>query len=345
MTLTFISNKYKIIPLRIKIGNHMTKKEFYKLKIEECLKKSSHSIINLKNNFKYINKPKWSEHSFYEALMELLKENAIVISGYDLENHIMKKDRMKKDRRQSFKQDWVELDWIKSEQTQILALLNLMEDSDIEKTKKAKVDIFASFKTKFIQYTNQEMIFYNTICSKVVSVSIKEWIKIKHDEIDKQMLNPSFHDPDNLDFMTYIYEELDRYQKESENNPNAEMWHLKGLTQDELNEINILNGQSYREGVGVDEDRYFPMYYPNSTTVKQYLNKLNVLKPVKSEEEIRRIFNRILFFVNTHENYNFMKQSFALALSHEEESTEFFEQFLNYANPRLEKLKKAIGIR
>ena len=40
-----------------------------------------------------------------------------------------------------------------------------------------------------------------------------------------------------------------------------------------------------------------------------------------------------------------MKQSFALAMSDEQDSSEFFELFVNYDTPSIKKLKKELGIK
>lgn len=49
----------------------------------------------------------------------------------------------------------------------------------------------------------------------------------------------------------------------------------------------------------------------------------------KTSEAIRAIFRRILFFINAHENYNFMRNSFSWALSDGEDSLEWFELFIS----------------
>jgi len=311
----------------------MLKIEEYKLEIESYLKKSSHSLTSL--YIEITGKPelKGNTKSFFEAVIQLLKMNKIVVTGYDFDNHILNASR-----HQTLMGKWIVVEWVKTEQTQILALLNHMDKSDPNNVKKDKEKVFASFTNKFRQFRKQELVLYNKICSKVVSVSLKEWIKLVEDEMDKLMLNPSYYDPDNINYMMSVEEDMRNYRARLNNKPNAEIWYLKGLSQDELDEIKKFNDKPYR-WVWDDKEVYFPLYYPNSTTVTKYLDQLNAFKPEKSKEEVRRIFNRILFFVNTHENYNFMKQNFALALSDEEESTEFFELFINNTNPALEKLK------
>ena len=85
--------------------------------------------------------------------------------------------------------------------------------------------------------------------------------------------------------------------------------------------------------------------YSGSYTLKQFLEEKNIIEPkILSDDKIVKIFNRILFYVNSHENYKFMKQSFALALSDEEDSMEYFELFINNATPSLKKLEMELGI-
>jgi hypothetical protein len=66
-----------------------------------------------------------------------------------------------------------------------------------------------------------------------------------------------------------------------------------------------------------------------------------------SEEDQYEAFNRILFYVNTHENYEVLKNHLSFALSDRENSLDYFELFLNLAlnQPRYLKFQKDLGIK
>jgi hypothetical protein len=87
-------------------------------------------------------------------------------------------------------------------------------------------------------------------------------------------------------------------------------------TAKELKEMMLL------KDISVDED--------DSWTTDIFLEKKGIFMPeTKTSEAIRAIFRRILFFINAHENYNFMRNSFSWALSDEEDSLEWFELFIS----------------
>jgi len=350
----------------------MTKKEGYKEKIENYLRESSQSVNILKKKFKNKKNSAWSEHSFNEALMELLEENKVAITGYDFANHITKDGR-----KQSLKPDWVELEWIISERTHIVIMLNLMENSDLEQAKKDKDKIKDIFKKKFNQYLKQDIDFYDKICEKVISLPLSEGIEKAENYLNKIVNHQQSHqDPFIQNCSVFLGHFKKEYSPHNSNHalkvlieslkneikvhkeqfnkcPNSILWQLKGLTIDEYNKIYEINGQDTRRekriiigpGAGnfplYDSDNFYDPEHP-----ELYLKDLNVEEPIeKSNDEIIRIFNRLLFFVNTHENYKFMKQSFALAMSDEQDSSEFFELFVNYDTPSIKKLKKELGIK
>lgn len=123
----------------------MSKKPKYTSDIENILKKESLNLENLYNIVTGIKKYTNSNKPFFGALMQLLKENKIVISGYDFNIHDVKDGRI-----QSFIPKGLKLEWVKREQTEILSLLHQMEDlSDLENVKMAKNQILEIFTLKF----------------------------------------------------------------------------------------------------------------------------------------------------------------------------------------------------
>lgn len=171
---------------------------------------------------------------------------------------------------------------------------------------------------------------------------LREWIKIKDERLNEYLQEQAFHDdPEEAEYnQIHFYNEIQELQEYLDKNPDAILMQFKNLKKNEISEINKFSGES---SLYAHEDANFPIYYPNNTyKPEQHLKQLNIFEPVKTEDNIRKIFNRTIFFVNTHENYKFLKQNFALALSDEEESMEFFELFINNINPSLKKLKNEL---
>lgn len=62
-----------------------------------------------------------------------------------------------------------------------------------------------------------------------------------------------------------------------------------------------------------------------------YLNQFNIIAGKMSEEDLVELFNMVLFFVSTHENYKVLKHHLAFALSDEKDSLKWFERFILFA--------------
>jgi hypothetical protein len=247
-----------------------------------------------------------------------------------------------------------------------------MDSNDISKRESAKTKLKNTFKKKFEQYQKQDRDFYDNVRAKVVSLPLNEGIKCAEDDLDRSLnlyIGPS-HSPfvSNLDrvfmgafqkeydprhshraysvIITGLKKEIKMHKEQFNKYPNSVLWQLKGLTLDEFNKISKFDQKEKNIIIG-DETRKFTLYNAETSyTSEQYLNELNISEPItKSLDETNRIFHRILFFVNTHENYKFLKQTFALALSDEQDSMEFFKLFMNYTTPPLKKFKNVLGIK
>ena len=319
----------------------MSKRSKYESKIELTLEKSSHNLKKLYYSVTGIHKFKSGDKAFFEALMPLIKENKIIISGYDFDVHDLKDNRI-----QSFKKEGVELEWIKKTwQTEIFSLLNQMDTlTDLEKVKEVKLKLRKMFTKKFRQYEKQEIIFYEGISKKVISGTLNDWIIEAEVELNK--MQSKFNGTHNKNSLTNIFkDEIRRYKELLDLYPNALMWKLQGLTQEEYNKILKLdmNPELKIGEVAKKKALDIPlMDNDRSFTIKSFLEEKTIIKiEEKSTEMVNKLFNKILFFIYSHENYKFMKQNFALALSDDEDSLEWFELFIN-KNTNIQPLKERL---
>ncbi|MDY9924399.1 hypothetical protein [Methanobacterium sp.] len=327
----------------------MTKKEIYLLKIKKELKNSSYNLETLYKKVKGIKKFNSRDTPFYSALMELILENKVFVNGYDFDVHNVKDDRI-----QSFKKNGVKLEWIKTEQTDVLLLLNLLESSDPNKVKEAKKKLIEYFNRKIEQFEKQEIEFWEMMKSNVLSMPLKDAIK----DLNYELESLETKNPENK-LVTHQKNDLIKrkayFQKYYDKNKNLNVWYFDKLTKQDLHKsLNIelsknnpkpreLGNNSIILGRTLEERPYttyeaarmierssFPVIANRENWGSEdFLKEKNIYKPKKmSSEEKRTHFNKLLFFVNTHENYNFMKNSFALALSDEEDSSDWFDLFI-----------------
>ena len=283
----------------------MSKKELYKSKILYNLRNSS---PNLKKLFTEVtNKTKFtsSDNPFYEALIELLDENKIAISGYDINVH-----NVKTKRKQSLMKEGIIFELIRTEQTDIMIYFNQLKDP--KKIKTAKKALHSCFKKKLAEFIKPEIELYENIKSKVLyndrPDGTKEWfIDLNIDEAT-EILGIQGYKPKNPDFTDSVH-----YPSVK----NGKI--VKGYTPDQAVRIFSLN-ESLIDDKG-------------SWSVEDFLEKKMIKKPKDlTDYQLNSIFNRLLFYVNTRENYNAMINFFSWALSDEEDSVEWFKIFMETYN-------------
>jgi len=309
----------------------MSKKSLYKSEIENTLKKSSHNLEKLYKSVKTVEKFRGNDKPFYGALMDLLKEKKIAISGYDFNIHNVEDGRI-----QSFMKQGVMLEWVKREQTEIFSLLNQMEEPTPSVVKKAKNQLRKIFERKFRQYEKQEIEIYKQI--KVICQPLTEELKEIEAELQEKISEYDGYSGHSLE-ISKLKAQIESVKRSLVKNPNYRVWkiydwektagrsHLKSPT----------SGEQFNSLIVVD--------YDGSYTLEQVLEHEGIFKPEEQTlEDVRTLFNRLLFFVNSHKNYNFMKQSFALALSDEEDSMDWFELFIKNFTTPVRKLKEELEL-
>lgn len=341
----------------------MSKKGKYKFKIEKTLIKSSLSLNKLYKEVTCIEKFNGKDNSFYEALMSLLKNNKIAIVGYDWSAHNVKGDA-KEARIQAFKKEGVKFELIKKEQLDILIMLNHLENQSVEEAKENKIKLEKCFNKKFNQYQDQKQPYWENLKSKSNSMLLKEYITKLEKELSeyidfKELSNNS------LKFQK-LTRDLDTYRAWIKEYPNATVWWLEYLSEEEMEthlefiKLNINQGikiprQSdgkpvlsmplIEAGDDIINFRNTPLIDKDSEwDLNTFLEKKGFLKPEIKEDERKSLFNKMLFFVNSHENYKFMRQCFSWALSDEEDSLEWFKILLNNLNSSYRNLQQTLSI-
>lgn len=336
--------------------NYMPKNPIYSPKIINILEKSSlnlkNLIIEIKIQLNEENK-RFSGKNFHEALIKLLESNKIAISGYDFRVHSVQNDG----RIQSFMKEGVIFELIKTEQTDIISLLNKLESSDIEESKKAKNELFNSFKRKYRQIEKEKEDFYKKITKKVKVTPLKE----KNGDIN-QYPELKHHNAQIWDFdlteedMNKIFNIKDNTSKSNRNKPaTGEVGenivgqvftdplnmpaHIGGIRQKAYTPEELIEELDKRDKEIENRNNIKePLIdLEGKLNIKDFLEQKKILEPKKkSSEEIKTIFNKTFFFINSHENYKFMKQCFAWALSDEQDSIEWF----NMLNEDIYSLKR-----
>jgi hypothetical protein len=272
--------------------------------------------------------------SFYYALNKLLENDKIEIIGYE------KRGKVK----QSFSAH--SFLFSLSERLSYPQAKNFLKnfDSDDDKTRSQLTNVF---KRKYIQFEKQEMELYQEIREKVTSLPLDDWIN-EDKKLLKKLISEYPRDPGYSPEISALKANLAFQNKQLTKYPNARMWKLEGLSLEEYNKILKSNERtkSLRE---TDEKIFSNMFLldkDGNITIEQFLEQKGIFKlEEKTLKEIRSTFNEVLFFINSCDNYNFMQQSFAWALSDEEDSMEWFKLFINNDIFPKEELKDAIGIK
>lgn len=331
--------------------DNMPKKSLYKPKIEKELKKSSHNFKNLYmivKNIKTFNTP---NKSFQEALMNLLQENSISITGYDFTVHAVKDNRY-----QSFKKEGIVFEWVKTEQTYIYALLNQLEsintnilDESSLNHSKLKNKLFQIFNKKYREYEKQEYYFYEEIKNLVTCETSKD--NLNRDKILlKKKLSECEGDPDLSPEISELKDKIENNEKGVKKYPNLRWWIIEG--KENIKKYNnLLKAKGLPTNnvriIGRDDVLAFGDndYYGSNTVEGIFEGLWNIRVEIKTPEEVKSLFNRLLFFIYNHENSNFIKQSFSWALSDEEDSMEWFELFIKVKDLTNKNLRTELGIK
>jgi hypothetical protein len=365
----------------------MSKTQIFSPIIKNILYKKSHNLkelINeskkeLKDNKRFNNK-KFNKNGFYEALTKLLKENKIVLSGYDFNIHNTADNRI-----QSLKKEGIIFEWNKTDHADIYSLLNQMESLDISKSEESKNRLKNCFKRKFREFEKKEEEFFNSLSLRVKFFSAKneyekdlkylnkiaqakyesnkkEWEKHVHPQSKPGEEWKGI--PELKKFLKDLLKLRSKY-KSSEITKKSKLWVIPDLTIDEARKILIKkyskksyfynenellwnmkekDYNSYLEELALDKLFYIDL--DGNLNPDKYL-KIFYSTQKKSDKEIGELFNIILFYINTHENYKSLKHYFSLALSDENGSMDWFELFLNYVqNIRFYlKLQQELGIK
>lgn len=104
---------------------------------------------------------------------------------------------------------------------------------------------------------------------------------------------------------------------------------------EQIANVRIVRSKAKDDGTG----KYF---------TKNFLDEEDFKMPSrKSNSEINRMFNDIIFYINSLENNRFLKNAFSLALSDDEESIDFFKLFLkeNYNSESKTKISEVLNIK
>lgn len=358
----------------------MAKKNKYKEPIKKILFKESLNFKELNyavrkelgmKNIKFTNK------NYLETLINLLKDDEIRIAGYDYAVHDVKDERI-----QSFEREGIIFSLVKKEESDIYLLLNQLENLDYKEVN-AKEELKACFERKYAQYERKELNLYNSLLSRVKSYSaIKEYNKeVKYVnenaqaeyEAKKFQLDGNIHPKTKVGEEWKCFPEFGEHRKKllrvmnyfhsSELTENSKVWRIQDLTRDEAWKITIQkysrNRNIYQSTIwemkeNTLKDLGYEMWKTKMEWVdvegdgdgESYLNRFQFL-PERSLEDIFELFNMILFFINTHENYKSLKHHFAFALSDEIGSMYWFEHFLNYVivEPFHLKFQKELGVK
>ncbi len=177
------------------------------------------------------------------------------------------------------------------------------------------------------------------------SKPLKEWIQETEEKLKvlKSLTTQQKTIDDHIDIFS-LQDKIRIHSKQLLKYPDALIWEFKDITPMEQEKINILNEKFRLHKGNINDLKDLELILNNQYTKERFLEE-NLCGPEKKhDDEIMKIFNSLLFYVNSHENYKFMQQNFALALSEEEESMEFFELFIYKTSPSLKKLENNLGI-
>ena len=344
----------------------MARNPIWKPAILECLKNESQTyeklyeslIIELKNrkhievDRKEMGRGKKYNINYIEGVMKLLDEGKIKISGYLPKNS-------GNDRIQSFRPDNLILGIIKTDQWDILSLLDDLESSNLDEVNKAYGKLKNLFIYKFREFKKIEEDKWNGLKKRVKSKTIIEWIgylefrikKIKNESDYKkwELENPdTIGVPVKYKIIINLEKDLNYYKELIKDSRHAKIWYIDNLDENEIH---------WQLKIHDMETGIKTIYYPDelkkiiSRRMKEQLDingKFDIndetcseiilenagfIKPKKEEiHEIYKRFRDVILYINSIENNKFLKNSFSLALSNEKDAMEWFEYFINISN-------------
>jgi hypothetical protein len=331
----------------------MTNTKIWEPKVEKELKKKSQTFKKLSISISATGHSRKYNKNYIEAVMNLLDQNKIVITGYQSQKSKNSK------RSQSFNPDGLILDVLKKDQWDILSLFNELESTDLKKVKNALTELQNLFRMKFEEFEKKEINYWNKLVDRVESKTIDKLIEHLESEIEKERMgyenwkkvNPNqIENPDEFKTLKKLEKKLERYKKIFNKKRDVKVWYIKDLTKEEI--IRQLEMQNIKSDV---KRIYYPHELENITKLlnEQLYNKnFNTQEKLASEKflenagfkepkkleiyEINKRLRDVLFYISN-ENNKFLKNSFSIALSDEKDALEWFEHFINMSYISLSK--------
>lgn len=248
--------------------------------------------------------------------------------------------------------------------TDIYSLLNQFESSDAATFDESMLELKGIFEKKFRQLESLQKNIWNNLNNNIADpISLKDYI----DVLEDQLLTIDTNDEISNYETAKIKELLSICKAWHNENKNITVWRFKEDYEDNLKEyLEINNSRSSYKQV------YYPYVRKGRTAYQIFDNSnLSILQHAKRplfdlegdwdstiflrmkglEEpfetmriDLQKIFSKILFYVNSHKNYKFMKMGLSWAFSDENDSIEWFRHFINNITFSDEKLKNELGI-
>lgn len=293
---------------------------------------------------------------FYEAIYDLLDEGKICIVGYnkkfdDRERNENQKQSTTNKQKQSPKIGGIVFESTKREYIDVRLLLNQLESSDLKKFKKSRTELQDLFEIKFNQYEKQRDNYWEELKNKVESKSLKfELNKLKKELVENDNKKSNYKEKltNYIDYLSKIYEKYN----------NAKIWYSQDISIENIRKIpnkdismSSLNSNNVGSTIVIDGKT---LTLPKATSQElnkrsglliplidtdgswdseKFLNEKGFKEPIKkTRDEKKTIFNKILFHIAVYENSISLKNSFAWALSEEEESMDLFKFLINKIN-------------
>lgn len=315
---------------------------------------------------------------FNYALNKLLEKGSIEIIDYEESGSV----------RQSFKPDFFLFRLVKTDQRDIYQLLSELENTETGKYKTAKKSLLKAFKKKYREHEKTNLLFYESLLSRVNVISAKKERDGQMEELEKEAQelyksNKSLYEiylgkvlksgqewrfvrdskdekKPHPDFIEYHKSLKKTYFYYGSINEKSKVWEITDLTPDEAWTL-TKHKYHYKENIAIweiDEERIKELWRKlgysrgawidkeGTGTPESYLRTFGISDKKMSEDEISEMFNLVLFFISTHENYNVLKHHLAFALSDEKDSMSWFERFIDYiyTEPFTLKFQKDLGI-
>ena len=228
------------------------------------------------------------------------------------------------------------------------------------KVRNAKKELINIFKNKYEHYEEQQIDLYETIKSKTESIPLEKAINDLEERL-KKLTSQKLQDATDEEVELYelelssLHHDLEIYQEKYKKSKNLIVWKITNLTNSKSSKIfdsvrNLLktvgNMAYYPESKNINALQQFEVYKNGDMSLEKFLEHKGVFKPVKrTDEEVRLMCNRFLFYINTHENSKFMRQVFSWALSNEKDSMSWFKLFMDNVKFQTGKLfKEGINI-